>query len=80
LLAEWAFGAADFVRLELGAKVANIASQRAALTAGFTPDGVRPGRLRNPDGTFSDEARFALDRPGNQPAARVGQPASRITP
>jgi RimJ/RimL family protein N-acetyltransferase len=63
LLAPWAFGAAGLARLELGAKVANIASQRAALAAGFLPDGVRAARLHNSDGTFSDEARFALLRP-----------------
>ena len=47
-------------RLELGAKVANIASQKAARRRrASTPDGIGPSRLRNPDGTFSDEARFA---------------------
>ncbi|MCU1658823.1 MAG: GCN5-related N-acetyltransferase [Pseudonocardiales bacterium] len=60
LLVPWAFGDAGFARLELGAKADNIASQKAALAAGFRPDGVRLGRLRNPDGTFSDEVRFAL--------------------
>ena len=47
-----------FHRLELGAKADNVASQRAALSGGFQPDGVRAERLRNPDGTFSDEVRF----------------------
>ncbi len=63
LLIPWAFGPAGFARLELGAKSANIASQRAAAAAGFEPDGVRAARLRNPDGTFSDEVRFALVSP-----------------
>lgn len=63
LLATWAFGPGGFARLELGAKTANVASQRAALAAGFAPDGVLRARLRNPDGTFSDEARFALVNP-----------------
>jgi RimJ/RimL family protein N-acetyltransferase len=63
LLVPWAFGPADFARLELGAKVGNEASLRAAANAGFEPDGVRRGRLRNPDGTFSDEVRYALLNP-----------------
>lgn len=63
LLAAWAFGHGGFVRLELGAKVGNVASQRAALAAGFEPDGTRAARLRNPDGTYADEARFCLINP-----------------
>ncbi len=63
LLTQWAFDEADFARLELGAKVANVASHKAAIAAGFQPDGIMVGRLRNPDGTFSDEMRFALLNP-----------------
>lgn len=59
----WAFDRGGFARLELGAKVGNVASQRAAANAGFEPDGVRRARLRNADGTFSDEVRFALVNP-----------------
>src|SRR5436305_9307352 len=62
LLVPWAFEVADLARLELGAKVGNDASMRAAERAGFVPDGVRARRLRNPDGTFSDEVRYALDK------------------
>lgn len=63
LLVPWAFEVADFARLELGAKVGNDASLRAAASAGFEPDGVRECRLRNPDGTFSDEVRYVLINP-----------------
>lgn len=63
LLVPWAFDVADFARLELGAKVGNEASLRAAASAGFEPDGVRIKRLRNPDGTFADEGRYALNNP-----------------
>ena len=63
LLAPWAFHQAGFARLELGAKVDNVASQEAALAAGFIAEGVLQARLANPDGTFSDEARFALVNP-----------------
>jgi RimJ/RimL family protein N-acetyltransferase len=63
LLSEWAFEVAGFARLELGAKVGHEASLRAAASAGFEPDGVRRARLRNADGTFSDELRYALINP-----------------
>jgi RimJ/RimL family protein N-acetyltransferase len=63
LLVPWAFEVADFARLELGAKVSNIGSQRAALGAGFEADGVLRARLRHPEGTFSDEVRFAMVNP-----------------
>jgi RimJ/RimL family protein N-acetyltransferase len=63
LLVPWAFETAGFARLELGAKVSNAASLQAAAAAGFTPDGIRRRRLRNPDGTFSDEQRYELLNP-----------------
>jgi RimJ/RimL family protein N-acetyltransferase len=40
-----------------------VASQRAAEAAGFVREGVWRSRLRNPDGTFSDERRYALINP-----------------
>ena len=63
LLAPWAFETAGFVRLELGAKAANVASQKAAIAGGFAPEGVRAARLPNPDGSYSDEVRFARVNP-----------------
>jgi RimJ/RimL family protein N-acetyltransferase len=66
LLADWAFDVAGFARLELGAKVDNIASQRAAEAGGFRREGISRRRLRNPDGSFSDEvvfARFPVSQP-----------------
>jgi RimJ/RimL family protein N-acetyltransferase len=68
LLRDWAFDTGGFARLELGAKTGNVASQRAAINAGFHADGVREARMRNPDGTFGDEVRFAAVNP----AYRVG--------
>jgi RimJ/RimL family protein N-acetyltransferase len=62
LLVPWAFDV-GFARLELGAKSDNVASQRAALSAGFEPDGVRGARLRYPDGSYADEVRFVLINP-----------------
>ncbi|MDQ2751298.1 MAG: GNAT family N-acetyltransferase [Actinomycetota bacterium] len=63
LLVRWAFDVGGFARLELGAKTSNVASQKAAQAAGFEPDGVLRARLRDPEGTFSDEARFAVVNP-----------------
>lgn len=63
LLVPWAFEQGGFARLELGAKTTNVASQRSALAAGFHAEGVWPGRLRDVDGTFCDEARFGLLNP-----------------
>lgn len=60
LLATWAFAEGGFTRLELGAKTANAASQKAALAAGFVREGECRARLRNPDGSYSDEVRFCL--------------------
>jgi RimJ/RimL family protein N-acetyltransferase len=72
LLVSWAFEEAGLARLELGAKVDNIASQKAAAAGGFLPDGIRQARLRNPDGTFSDEVRFALVNPKYATTASAG--------
>lgn len=58
LVRPWALTAGGFHRLELGAKQENVASQKAAVAGGFVPDGVRQERLRNLDGSYSDEVRF----------------------
>ncbi len=63
LLVGWAFDVAGLARLELGAKRENVASQKAAMSGGFEYDGVMAGRLREADGSFSDEVRFALTNP-----------------
>jgi RimJ/RimL family protein N-acetyltransferase len=63
LVSEWAFTQADFVRLELGTKRDNLASQRAAMAAGFTQEGIATARLRNGDDSFSDELRYGLINP-----------------
>src|SRR4051794_28437918 len=66
LLAPWAFEVADFARLELGAKVGNEASLRAAASAGWADGGIRRPRLRNAAGPFTDERRSALINPKHQ--------------
>ena len=72
LLVDWAFDVAGFARLELGAKAANVASQRAAEAGGFEREGVARGRLRNPDGTFSDEVLFARFRSSSRARRATG--------
>jgi RimJ/RimL family protein N-acetyltransferase len=62
LVCAWAFEYGGFERLELGTKVDNTASQRSVRAAGFIAEGVATRRLRNADGSFSDELRFGLLR------------------
>jgi RimJ/RimL family protein N-acetyltransferase len=61
LFSGWALDALA-VRLELGCKVDNLASARSAEAAGFTVDAHHPSRLRNPDGSYSDEIGFCKVR------------------
>ena len=61
LFSDWALDALA-VRLELGCKVDNLASARSAEAAGFTVDAHHPSRLRNPDGSYSDETGFCKVR------------------
>jgi RimJ/RimL family protein N-acetyltransferase len=61
LISDWALDATA-VRLELGCKVDNVASARSAEAAGFTVDARYPSRLRNPDGSYSDEVGFSKVR------------------
>jgi RimJ/RimL family protein N-acetyltransferase len=68
LLADWAFSQTSIVRLELGCKVDNVASARSAELAGFVEDGRFASRLRNPDGSYSDEIGFGLVRNGAEKA------------
>ncbi len=63
LVTGWAFGPGGFARLELGTKDENVASQRAAVAAGFAREGVSSRRLRNADASYSDEVRFCLVNP-----------------
>jgi precorrin-6A synthase (deacetylating) len=63
LVTEWVFAQTDIVRLELGHKVDNVASGRAAEKAGYVREGVHAARLVNPDGTRSDEVVWARVRP-----------------
>lgn len=64
LVSDWAFSATPIVRLELGCKVGNLASARSAEAAGFVADARYTGRLRNPDGSYSDEIGYGKVRSG----------------
>ena len=64
LVSRWAFEEVGLPRLELGHKVGNIASGKAAERAGFRAEGRLSGRLPNPDGTRSDEVYYSLVRGG----------------
>ena len=64
LVADWAFTQAGIARLELGAAVANTASRRVAVRAGFQLEGVARLRLPGSDGGRTDEARYGLLPPG----------------
>lgn len=63
LLVDWVFETTSIGRLELGHKIDNGASGVVAARAGFVREGVLAGRLRNADGTFSDEVSYARLRP-----------------
>jgi len=63
LLKKWAFNEAGFVRLELGVKEGNIASEKVAQKGGFEFEGVRPGRLKNHDGSYSNEMHYFFLNP-----------------
>ena len=63
LVTEWVFAQTAIARLELGHKVDNVASGRAAEKAGFVREGRHAARLVNPDGSRSDEYYWAKVRP-----------------
>ncbi|MDN5790731.1 MAG: precorrin-6A synthase (deacetylating) [Micrococcales bacterium] len=62
LLADWVMRETPIGRLELGHKIDNVVSGKVATGAGFLAEGVHAGRLRNADGTFSDEVSYARIR------------------
>jgi precorrin-6A synthase (deacetylating) len=63
VLVRWVFETTSIARLELGHKVGNEGSGVVAARAGFVREGVLAGRLRNADGSYSDEVSYARLRP-----------------
>ena len=74
LVSAWAFEVAGLARLELGHKVGNVASGKAAAKAGFRMEGRLSARLPNPDGTRSDEIYYSL-----VPDGRPDDATTRLT-
>lgn len=62
LVSDWALGQTSIARLELGCKVDNVASARSAEAAGFEADARYRQRLKNPDGSYSDEIGYGKVR------------------
>lgn len=72
----------EFQRLYLQTALSNVASQRVAIAAGFTREGVARGASRWRDGTRYDTivwARLADDPPGPSPRALPDLPGGRLT-
>jgi RimJ/RimL family protein N-acetyltransferase len=80
-VATWAFGH-GIARLELMTDPANTASQRVALAAGFTREGVRRSAGRARDGTRTDHVawvRLPGDPPGRTPRQLPDLPPGGLT-
>jgi RimJ/RimL family protein N-acetyltransferase len=78
----WAFDTLGTVRMELFTAPANAASQRVALAAGFTREGVRRGAATLRDGSQGDYvafARLATDPPGPVPPGLPDLPGGELT-
>ncbi|WP_158684772.1 GNAT family N-acetyltransferase [Serratia sp. MYb239] len=63
LFTHWAFSTAGYMRIELGVKVGNTASERTAINAGYHFEGLCRGRLINNDGSFSDQLSYVKLNP-----------------
>lgn len=63
IVTDWAFTEGGYARLEAGVKVANASSSRGLVAAGWQFEGQRRSRLRNRDGTFTDELHYAIVHP-----------------
>jgi RimJ/RimL family protein N-acetyltransferase len=75
-ITDWAFGTLGMHRVELLTVPANAASQRVALAAGFTREGVRRGAATRRDGSPGDYVAFvrlATDPPGPVPPGVPGR-------
>jgi RimJ/RimL family protein N-acetyltransferase len=79
LVRDWGFDDLELERLEIAAHIDNVASQRVALAAGFSREGVMRGYL-TARGRRTDDVLFAMlpsdprPRPGAQRPGRMGWP------
>ncbi|MEU7819797.1 GNAT family N-acetyltransferase [Catellatospora sp. NPDC049133] len=81
-ITDWAFGTLGMHRVELLTVPANAASQRVALAAGFTREGVRRGAATRRDGSPGDYVAFvrlATDPPGPVPPGLPGFPDGELS-
>lgn len=81
-ITDWAFGTLGMIRMELLTVPDNAASQRVALAAGFTREGVRRGASTRRDGSHGDYVAFvrlASDPPGPVPPGLPDFPGGELT-
>ncbi|WP_144121982.1 GNAT family N-acetyltransferase [Catellatospora sichuanensis] len=81
-ITDWAFGTLGMIRMELFTVPDNAASQRVALAAGFTREGVRRGASTRRDGSHGDYVAFvrlAGDPPGPVPPGLPELPGGELT-
>ena len=64
LLVDWVFATTSITRLGSGTSSTTWPPGWSRHGRGFVREGVLAGRLKNPDGTFSDEVSYARLRPG----------------
>ncbi|KYN84569.1 hypothetical protein ATY37_05895 [Vibrio cidicii] len=63
LFTQWIFYEAGYVRIELGIKEGNEASERVAKSCGYVRESTCPCRLKNQDGSFSTQISYAKVSP-----------------
>ncbi|SBS31047.1 Acetyltransferase (GNAT) family protein [Marinomonas spartinae] len=63
LFTQWIFSEAGYVRIELGIKEGNEASERVAKSCGYVRESICPCRLKNQDGSFSTQISYAKVSP-----------------
>ncbi|MCG9596998.1 GNAT family N-acetyltransferase [Vibrio sp. Isolate25] len=63
LFTQWIFSEAGYVRIELGIKEGNEASERVAKSCGYVRESTCPCRLKNQDGSFSTQISYTKISP-----------------
>ena len=63
IFTDWIFYEAGYMRIELGIKEGNQASERVAQACGYIRESVCPCRLKNNDGSFSTQISYAKISP-----------------
>lgn len=63
LFTDWIFSEVNYVRIELGIKAGNDASEKVARACGYVRESSCPCRLKNQDGSFSAQISYAKINP-----------------